>query len=354
MKQIYMSIIIIPAAMLMIASTTLAQDEGGVEPTREVALVTAVDGSAAVTGSSAVSGAAEDTPLALGMKLHAGAELTVHEGKVSLVFLSGDFLSLKEGEGLVLGATPRESTLRTGSGTRGLDDADARKVASDGLGTGRRGRVWQAQLASVSGIRGDGMPIAVAPRLAVAGDNPSFYWFDTDTSAGTVERNYVLLLKDEANTVIARQTLRGTAGRLNHFRFERPPQGFEARPRVHYHWSILPEGAADPQGRLDASFVFVDQAGMDAARAQMRHLDDLRAEGAIDVSSYHTLHCAYLLDERERLFSDGLPHVLALAGVAGGEAYAGEQLAQIFLRFGNQVSALAPLVHRRPAAYLPR
>lgn len=347
MKQTYMPFIIITAVLLMSAALR-AQDGGGAEPAREVALVTAVDGSA----TAAMTG--EEKPLSIGAKLALGTEVSVRAGKVSLVFLTGDFLSLKEGEALVLGATPGESTLRTGSGTRGLDDADARNVATGGLGAGRSGRIWQAQLASVSGIRGDGMPIAVAPRLAVAGENPSFYWFDTDTSAGAAERNYVLLLKDEENTVVARQTLRGTAGRLNHFRFERPPQGFTARPRVHYHWSILLEGAADPEGRLDASFVFVDQAGMDAARAQMRRLDELRAQGAIDLSSYHTLHCAYLLDERERLFSDGLPHVLALAAMPGGERYAGEQLAQIFLRFGNQVSALAPIVFRRPAAYLPR
>jgi hypothetical protein len=316
------------------------------EPGKEVALVTAVSGQATVKAGE------EESPLKLGMRLRLGDEIAVAGGKVSLVFLGGDFVSIKDGETLKLGATLKESSLTTGGATRGLGVDDATSVGSNGLGSGRSRRVWQAQLASVSGIRGDGMPIAVAPRLALAGENPRFYWFDTDTSSGEIERRYLLVLKNEENTVIAREQVRGTAGRLNSFRFARPPQGFDATARMHYQWSVLPDGAAVPEGRLDAGFVFVDQAGMDAARARMKHLDDLRASGGLDETSYHMLHCALLLDERERLCSDGLPHLLALAALPGGEEYAGEQLAQIFLRFGNQVSALAPLFHSRPGAYL--
>ena len=345
MKKIHVSVILI-LMLFGAAHSVTAQDADGTP--QEVALVTAVD------GSTVTSTGGGETPVALGAKLPLGAEVVVRSGKTSLVFLTGDFLSLKEGERLTLGATLKESTLQTAGGTRGLEESDGRSGASGGLGTGRTGRVWQAQLASVSGIRGDGMPIAVAPRLAVAGENPVFFWFDSDTSAGAVERGYVLVLKNEENTVIARQSLRGIAGRLNSFRFDAPPQGFVARPRVHWQWSILPEGATAPEGDLDASFVFVDEAGMHAAQAQMRRLETLLAEGVIERSSYHMLQCAYLLDERERLFSDGLPHVIALAAMPGGESYAGEQLAQIFLRLGNQVSSLAPLMLHHPSAWLPK
>ena len=335
--------------LLAVATTAVAQDAGdGETGTRqEVALVTAVSGNAAV----ADAGGSRD--LTLGMKLHAGDEVSAREGKTSLVFLTGDFFSLKAGERIVLGATLKDSRLEAGGQTRGLEADDGTKVSDRGIGTGRKGRVWQAQLASVSGIRGDGLPIAVAPRLAVAGENPRFYWFDTDTSDDAGERRYVLVLKNEENAVLARQTVQGRAGRLNSFRFETAPAGFETRARVHYHWTVLRDGAALPEGELDASFVFVDQAGMEAARAQMQRLETLRSQGVLDETSFHTLQCAYLLDERERLFSDGLPHVLALAALPGGQRYAGEQLAQIFLRFGNQVSTLAPLFLANPAAYLP-
>lgn len=315
---------------------------------KEVALVTAVSGQARLVNAQG------EQPVKLGMRPLLGDELAAAGGNISLVFLTGDFVSIKDGERLKLGATLKESSLATGSGTRGLGEDDATPVAQNGVGRGRRGRVWQAQLASVSGIRGDGMPIAVAPRLAVAGENPRFYWFDTDTSGKAGERSYLLVLKNEENTVIARQQVRGVAGRLNSFRFERPPQGLVATARMHYQWTILPDGAAVPEGQLDAGFVFIDQVGMDDARGQMQRLDELRDKGRIDETSYHMLQCSLLLDERERLFSDGLPHLLALAVTPDGEEYAGEQLARLFLRFGNQVSALAPMFLHRPGAYISK
>lgn len=325
------------------ASVLSAQDAE-----KEVALVTAVSGQATLVNAQG------DQPVKLGMRPLLGDELAADGGNISLVFLSGDFVSIKDGERLKLGATLKESSLATGSGTRGLGEDDATPVAQNGVGRGRRGRVWQAQLASVSGIRGDGMPIAVAPRLAVAGENPRFYWFDTDTSGEAGERGYLIVVKNEENTVIARQQVRGTAGRLNSFRFERPPQGLAATARMHYQWTILPDGAAVPEGQLDAGFVFIDQTGMDEARGQMQRLDELREKGRIDETSYHMLQCSLLLDERERLFSDGLPHLLALAATPDGEEYAGEQIARLFLRFGNQVSALAPMFLHRPGAYISK
>ncbi|MFZ1728527.1 MAG: hypothetical protein WBQ23_02330 [Bacteroidota bacterium] len=341
--MIRLTYLLLFATLLVLScSPNLSADEPG----KEVALVTAVNG-----GATLRSGEAEK-PLTLGMRVRLGDEISVATGKVSLVFFAGDFLSLKDGESLKLGATPKESMLTTGGATRGLGPDDAMTVTEKGLNTNGESRIWQAQLASVSGIRGDGMPIAVAPRLAIAGENPTFYWFDTDTSGAGGERSYLLILKSEENTVLARQQVRGAAGRLNSFRFETPPAGFSATPRMHFNWTVLSEGAAVPDGQLDAAFVFVDEAGMQAALTQIDRLKGLEASGQVDETSYHTLLCAFFLDERERLFSDGLPHLLALAAQPQGQEYAGEQIARMFLRFGNQVATLAPMFRNAPGALI--
>ncbi len=341
--MIRLSLFAFTAAFLFFGVATDLRAE---EPAREVALVTAVTGTASVRSGDSVR------TLVLGLRLRLGDEVAVSGGKASLVFLTGDFLSLKDGETLLLGATPGESTLTVGGATRGLGPDDAMTVTEKGLNAGAEGGVWQAQLASVSGIRGDGMPIAVAPRLAIAGENPVFYWFDTDTSGAGGMRSYRLVLKNEESTVLADQVIRGMAGRLNHFRFDRVPAGFEATPRMHFNWTVLPEGAGVPEGQLDASFVFVDRAGIAAADEEEARLHGLLEKGQLDETSYHMLLCAVFLDERERLFSDGLPHLLALAALPDGATYAGEQIARMFLRFGNQVSTLAPLFNRMPGAYI--
>jgi hypothetical protein len=333
---------LLAALLLLSCSPRLSADEPG----KEVALATAVSGGVTVRSGE------NEQPLKLGARLRLGDEITVTSGKVSLVFFAGDFISLKDGERLKLGATPKESMLTTEGATRGLGPDDAMTVTDKGLNTNGDSRVWQAQLASVSGIRGDGMPIAVSPRLALAGENPTFYWFDTDTSGAGGERSYLLVLKNEENAVLARQQVQGEAGRLNSFRFDRPPAGFSATPRMHFNWTVLPEGAVVPDGQLDAAFVFIDLAGMEATRAQVDRLKAMEESGQVDQTSYHTLLCTLLLDERERLFSDGLPHLLALAAQPEGEEYAGEQIARLFLRFGNQVATLAPLFRDAPGAYI--
>lgn len=348
MKRIHTRLLL-ATALLMVTMPLGAQDAAKPDDTehgRDVALVTAVRGEPRLLGSQG------ETPLRIGARPTVGDEVIAAGGSVSLVFLTGDLITIRDGERLMLGASLRESTLNAGGTTRGLGQEDATTVSRSGMQTGRRGRVWQAQLASVSGIRGDGMPIAVAPRLAIATEYPRFYWFDTDTSGGAGARTYILVLKNEENAVIARQTVRGRAGRLNSFVFDPLPAGFEPAPRMHYHWTVLPEGAAVPDGQLDAGFVFVDRAGMDAAHARQQRLDAMRTAGQIDEATYHLLLAEIFLDERERLFSDGIPHLLALAETPYGEEYAGEQLARTFLRFGNQVSALAPMFHTHPGAYL--
>jgi hypothetical protein len=335
--------ILLAVALCLLATTGPVSAE---DPGKEVALVTSVSGKAVVRSGE------QELPLKLGARLLRGDEVSVTGGKVAIVFLDGAMLSLNDGETLRLGATPDESTLTAGGNTRGLGPDDAMNVADGGLQTGTRGRDWRAQLASVSGIRGDGLPIAVAPRLAIAAENPTFYWFDTDTSGAGSEKTYTLVLKNEEQEILASRQIRGPAGKLNSFRFDPLPAGFTATPRVHFSWAVLTEGATVPEGQLDAGFVFVDQAGIEAARGQASRLRSMLDDGRIDAASYHTLLCTMFLDERERLFSDGLPHLLALAALPDGADFAGEQLARVFLRFGNQVATLAPLFSRAPGAYI--
>jgi hypothetical protein len=308
------------------------------EPAEEVALVTSVTGNASLISGS------EEGALELGARLRVGDEIRVDEGSVSVVFLAGDFVSLEAGERLVLGGTLEESTLSEGGSTRGLNPNDGMTLAADGVDSGPNDGVWQSQLASVSGIRADVTVIAVAPRLAVSDPSPVFFWYDADSSAAGAVKQYTLLLRDAEGKTIARQAVTGNGSTLNSFRFATPPVGFKAEARWHYTWTVIPEGVTDPVGALDAGFVYVDGAGLEGSQQHRTRLDSLQKAGSIDKSSYHMLMSRYYLDERERLFSDAIPHLTALAALPTGEQYARSQLARIFLRFGNQVSTLAPRI----------
>ncbi len=308
------------------------------EPGREVALVTSVAGAATLRSGE------EEVPLALGMKLREGDMLTVTGGDIALVFLSGEYLAMKNGEQLTLGATREASTLVSAAGTRGLGPDDGMTVAAAGVDAGQDDDFWQAQLASVSGIRADAALIAVSPRLTLSDPNPLFCWFDTDTAAGTAERSYRIVLRDSHFETIAEQQVRGRPGRLCCFRFDQAPKGFDPSARRHYSWSILPLDALPGKGILDAVFVYVDKAGLEDARAHAAGLQRMFEVGSIDLSSLHMLLSRYYLDERERLFADAVQHLRALDDLAGGSAFAREELAHMFLRFGNQVSTLAPRI----------
>jgi hypothetical protein len=89
--------------------------------------------------------------------------------------------------------------------------------------------------------------------------------------------------------------------------------------------------------------MFVDTEGMAHAAAQRAKLAGLKEKSAVDEMTFHMLSSSFALDERERLFSDAVPHLLALGALEQGRSWAAEQLARMFLRFGGQVAALAPL-----------
>ncbi|GEM_PF-1237694 len=304
----------------------------------DVAMVTSVSGTATCfTGG-------EELPLELGVRLREGDEIVVKSGRAALVFLAGDYLALSEGERLTLGPSLEESTVEQGGGTRGLSADDGTNVAAGGVDAGRKRYRWQSQLASVSSIRADAAAIAVAPRLTISDPNPVFCWFDTDTASGDAERAYTLVLYDADGARIATQQVRGRVGVLNSHRFAAPPTGLTASPRTHYSWTVIPAGETIPEGRQDASFVYVDEAGLAAAAAHRQRIAQLHESGQVDDASMHMLLSRYFLDERERLFADAIPHLIVLQSQHGGGTYAREQLAEMFLRFGNQVSVLAPRI----------
>ncbi|PLX30942.1 MAG: hypothetical protein C0600_07020 [Ignavibacteria bacterium] len=310
----------------------LSADEGE----KDVALVTAVNGKVVLLQPEG------ETPLSLGMRLRAGDEIRVDQGSAAVVFLTGEYLALESGERLTLGETLDQSMLSDGSATRGVGPDESMNVAADGVDAGPDDEMWQTQLASVSGIRADVTVIAVSPRLAVSDPLPTFFWYDADgVSTGGVKQ-YTLLLRDAEGKTILRERVSGYGGALNSYRPGTMPAGFNAAERWHYTWTVVPDGQADPQGTLDAGFVYVDNAGLELAALQRKRYAALRESGSLDASSYHMLLARYFLDERERLFSDAVLHLVALAGEPAGEEYARGELARMFLRFGNQVSTIAP------------
>lgn len=321
-----------------------AQDAAG----REVALLTGMQGKVTLR-----SGGQESSPV-LGHRLAGGDELRVLSGNASLVFLSGELVALKDGEALTLGATYEKSMLSIAGTTRGLSNEDGTSVADDGVAAAPAGDVWQAQLASVSGIRGDAMAVAVAPRLAIADPRPVFCWFDSDSTAAGSERNYTLVLRDADGATVLTQPLRGVVGRFNTWKLETPPSAFRAVAGARYSWAVLPAGSAPGESTFDAGFIYVDEQGLKQAAAQRERIAALRGEGAIDEMTMHTLLATFALDERERLFSDAVPHLLALGVWEQGRPYAAEQLARMLLRFGGQATALAPRAASLREDMLPR
>jgi hypothetical protein len=313
-----------------------------------VALVTAVEGAATLVHEN------EESQLTLGMQVREGSNIRVSVGSVALVFFSGELVSLRDGEELALASTLEASSLSTGGATRGLAREDGLAVAGTVSVAADDGDVWQAQLASVSGIRGDAMAIAIAPRLSIADALPTFCWYDTDSSALGADRLWTLHIKDDQGTVLFSQELRGKVGVFNLWRPQRLPPAFRADPRRRYSWGVYAAGAPAPAGELEAVFVYVDAEGMQNAAAQRSHLTSLMVNTSLDEMSYHTLSCTFSLDERERLFSDAIPHLFTLASWEQGRSWAAEQLARMFLRFGTQVAPLAPVVLALRPDMLPR
>lgn len=302
----------------------------------QVALVTSVTGKSLV----AVEGR-EDLAL-VGRELPKSASLRVVDGTAAVVFLSGDFVELKAGESIELGADAASSTLRETGGTRGADDA-AVKVTDRPLST-PSANTGLMNLAYVPGVRGDALVTAIAPRLVISEARPTFYWFDPDSLHQGESRQWVIVVRDETGKTLAQKTVQGTVFTLQSTTL--PELGTLASGH-RWSWGIFsPSQLPSPSASLDASFVAVDEEGRTQASARRAQLEDLTRAGSLGEESRHTLLALYYLDERERLFSDALPHLLWLKEKGAAKEFAQRHLLSVLSRFGNQVAAVLPALVR--------
>ncbi len=300
-----------------------------------VAMVTSVGGKAAVqTGD-------KESDAVLGMELQGGDVLEVRAGAASLVFMQGEFLELKAGERIKLGADRASSTLSDAGGTRGVGREETIVVASGGI-TPSQGKDYLSQLAVMSGVRGDNMPVAVSPRLAVSDPAPVFIWFDTDSAAAGAVRSYTIIVRDRKGGIVLQRDVEGIVYRMNTVQPEGIAAAVQSLPERHYSWAVYEKGKVpSPLPEFDAAFAFVDKPGMDNAAERRRMLKSLLDGGKMDRQAYHTLLTLYYIDERERLFADAVPHLLALSDATEARDFADLQLRGILPRFGNQVSVAA-------------
>lgn len=304
-----------------------------------VAMVTSVQ------GSGTYERAGVSKKLEVGAELPDGAVVVLHDGKASLVFMSGDLMELSGGDQLTLGAEMTKSTLSSGGATRGVSKTDGVAVAEEGVGSANNEK-WQSQLAYIYGVRGDATVVPVAPRLTVSNPVPVFYWFEGDSLMKGVERTYTLTLMDASGNEIMSEDVRGKVYELNEYAPKSMPPRFSARPGTQYRWNVTEKGkSASPSS--GAAFVYIDQRGQEKAAEKIRKLDELRSQGKMDEQAYNSLAAMYLLDERERLFSDAIPFLLNLERLPAGAGYARKQMALLLNRFGNEVAGAAAYFARK-------
>jgi hypothetical protein len=323
--------IIIALICFMLPAQTLSQEAS--------AMVTAVDGSATYEAEGV------SINLEIGSELPSGALVNIGSGTASLVFMSGELIELAAGDKLTLGADIESSTLMSSDATRGPKITDGITVAEEGLGKANSDK-WQSQLANIYGVRGDASVVAVAPRLAISSTAPVFYWFDSDSLMRGVERTYTLILKNEEGKEIMRSNAKGKVYEMNAFVPQSLPGSFKVQPGNSYTWTVSEKGkgsASDPE----ATFIYIDDEGLKLAAAKREKMDGLRRDGKINEQAYHSILAMYYLDERERLFSDAILHLLALETQPSGMSYSHTQLALLLNRFGNEVSTAAAYYARK-------
>ncbi|MAT38819.1 MAG: hypothetical protein CL946_04365 [Ectothiorhodospiraceae bacterium] len=306
-----------------------------------VAMVTAVNGSGTVEANGTTEA------LEIGRELPSGAKIILDGGNASIVFMDGQLFELAAGDRLELGADLSASTITGGGGTRGVADGETVAVADGDVARANNDK-WQSQMASIYGVRGDASVAAVSPRLTVANQTPTFFWFDGDSVAAGRSKTYTLLVRDPSGKTVVSQELTGTVYELNKQDMMLSSYAFDRSPGTVYTWGVYAKGTEPAESEsLPASFVFVDTEGQERAREKEVKLQNLVETGSMDETSYHTLMSLYYADERERLFSDAIPHLYTLLDNPSGKKFAATQLAQILNRFGNEVSTAAAYFARK-------
>lgn len=299
-----------------------------------------------VTGKATMLAKGTETNLELGQDVMSGAVVRVESGMASVVFHSGEFMELKEREEMTFGMTPAQSLLKENGLTRGVGIDESFTAIESGVELSeKKKRLYQ--LADIPGIRGDVLAIPVSPRLVVSDPAVTFIWFDSDSLSAGAEKTYQLVIRDEKG-VVAKKEVRGLAYRINSIGIEDIARDLRFEPERHYTWGVFDQSKSAAQdAKLDAAFVIADTATLAASAAMRRRHEDLLERKKIDETSAHVLQALYYMDERERLYADAVPHLLAIGNTPSGRAYADPQLIGILQRFGNQVSVVAGYLARR-------
>lgn len=330
LQRTAVALLLLLLLLLLCAPAARAQQAAASEP---VAMVTNVSGAA--TRASAAGG---ESALAVGDELPAGTVLHVTQGSAALVFLSGEYVAVEAGESLTLGATATASTLAAAGATRGLAGDDAVAVADKGVQAQNTEKRWQTKLTAMYGIRGDANTVAVSPRLVTAETRPVFVFFDPDSSRAGAERSYRLVVKNAAGTVVHERTLSARPMQMVEATLPAPLAG--ATAEADFTWTIAPVDA--PTMGSQARFLVADAQTLAEASARRARIETLRTDGKVDAASARMLLVLACIDERERLFADAVPHLLALMREPASRTFAARQLALTLDRFGNQTAALVP------------
>lgn len=328
LQRAVVALLLLLLLLLLCAPALSAQQAEASEP---VAMVTSVAGTA--TRATATDA---ESALAVGDELPAGTVLRVTQGSAALVFLSGEYVAVEAGESLTLGATAAASTLATAGATRGLAGDDAVAVADKGMQPQKTKKRWQTKLTAMYGIRGDANTVAVSPRLVTADMQPVFVFFDPDSTRADAERSYRLVVKNNAGTTVHERTISARPMQMVEATLPAPLAG--AAAEADFTWTIAPVDA--PTMGSQARFLIADAQTLAEASARRARIESLRTAGTVDAASARMLHVLGCIDERERLFADAVPHLLALMREPGSRTFAVQQLGLTLDRFGNQTAAL--------------
>lgn len=328
LQRAVVALLLLLLLLLLCAPALSAQQSAASEP---VAMVTSVAGTA-----TRATAAGAESALAVGDELPAGTVLHVAQGSAALVFLSGEYVAVETGESLTLGATAATSTLASAGATRGLSGDDAVAVADKGVQAQNTEKCWQTKLTAMYGIRGDANTVAVSPRLVTADTRPVFVFFDPDSSRAGVERSYRLVVKNTAGATVHERTITARAMQMVEAILPAPLAG--ATAEADFTWTIAPVDA--PTMGSQARFIIADAQTLAEASARKARIETLRTGGKVDDASARMLFVLACIDERERLFADAVPHLLALMREEDSRTFAARQLALTLDRFGNQTAAL--------------
>lgn len=327
---------VIPSTLLSLHSNTPHKYYDDV-----VAIATSMIGKATVRTSTG------EKDLSIGQDLEKGTIIRVTSGKVSIVFFNGDFVEIEKNEELTLGADAKSSTIISAGNQRGVTDAEITSIGQSSVSISNA-VLRLSQLTHISSVRGGAKVIAVSPRQVISVLPPTFVWFDTDSSAREKKRSYAFMIFDDRMREVYRATVFGKVYEMNSCSLPKKSRISLMSPGKRFSWGIYEKGKvpAHPQN-AEAKFVISDTVGFRESNATMSKFSKALREKKIDINTYHLLVGLYFCDERQRLFSDAIPFLLALSKNNPTQSYPYQRLALILDKFGNDVSIVAGICAAR-------